>query len=145
MKLVLDDYISEELREYLKMQEGINDVIFNKKGNLTILDIKHNNKITPNIIMKHIEVFQKNKFSILFEFDKGTKGNFKILKYTIDDMCCDYCYRGLIMDLFENENIKSVKSNFDFNMPAYNIQFIIQYDEKYTEDELIKYINEKYK
>ena len=49
-------------------------------------------------------------------------------------MCCDYCYRGLIMDLFENENIKSVKSNFDFNMPAYNIQFIIQYDEKYTED-----------
>ena len=145
MKLVLDDYISEELREYLKMQEGINDVIFNKKDNLTILDIKHNNKITPNIIMKHIEVFQKNKFSILFEFDKGTKGNFKILKYTIDDMCCDYCYRGLIMDLFENENIKSVKSNFDFNMPAYNIQFIIQYDEKYTEDELIKYINEKYK
>ena len=57
MKLVLDDYISEELREYLKMQEGINDVIFNKKDNLTILDIKHNNKINPNIIMKNIEIF----------------------------------------------------------------------------------------
>ena len=144
MKLILDDPISEELKEYLLMQEGIIDIEFNKDKNLTILDIKHSERITPYIIMQHIELFQRNRYSILFEFDKGTLGNFKVLKYAVEDMCCDYCYRKLVMDLFENENIKSVKSNFNYNIPAYNIKFIIEYDERYTEKELIEYIKENY-
>ena len=144
MKLVLDDSINVELKDYLLTQIGITDVEFNKENRLTILDIKYNEKTTPWIIMKYIELFQKNEYSILFGFDKSTIGNFKVLKYTIDDMCCDYCYRKLVMDLFENENIKSVKSNFDFNIPAFNIEFIIEYDEKYTEEDLIKYIKEIY-
>lgn len=88
--------------------------------------------------MKYIELFQKNKYSILFEFDKGTIGDCRLLKYTIDDMCCEYCYKGLIMDLFENEKIKSVKSNFDFNKPAFDIEFLIEYSEDYSEQELIQ-------
>ena len=51
---------------------------------------------------------------------------------------------GLVMDLFENDKIKSVKSNFDFNKPAFNIEFLIEYNENYSEQELIKYIKEKY-
>ena len=145
MKLFLDDSISEELKEYLLTQEGIIDVSSSDNNNLTILDIKHNEKITPNIIMKYIELFQKNKYSILFEFDKETSGNYKTIKYTIEDMCCDYCYRGLVMDLFENDSVKSVKSNYNYNKPAYNIEFIIEYDEKYKEKELIDYIKDKYK
>lgn len=144
MKLILNDFINEELKEYLLIQEGIIYVEFNEKNHLTELNIKYNEKTTPNIIMKYIELFQNNEYSILFEFDKGTIGTFKILKYTIDDMCCEYCYRGLVMDLFENENIKSVKSNFDYNMPAFNIEFIIEYNEKYTKEELIEFIKEKY-
>lgn len=145
MKLILDDLIDIELKEYLLMQEGITNVEFNKKDFLTILDIKYNNKTNPNIIMKYIELFQNNKYSILFEFDKGTTDNYKILKYTIDDMCCEYCYRSLVMNLFENEKIKSVKSNFDYYKPAFNIEFIIEYDEKYNEKELIDYIKKMYK
>ena len=49
------------------------------------------------------------------------------------------------MDLFENENVKSVKSNFDYKNPAFNIEFIIEYDKNYTKQELIEYIKEKYK
>ena len=145
MKLILDDSISEELKEYLLMQNGIDYVSIDNDGFLTILNIEYNKKTAPEIIMKHIELFQKNKYSILFEFDKGTIGNFKILKYTIDDMCCEYCYMRLVMDLFENDRIKSVKSNFNFKMPAFNIEFIIEYDEKYNEEDLIKYIKEKYR
>ena len=48
------------------------------------------------------------------------------------------------MDLFENHRIKSVKSNYDFKKPAFNIEFTIEYDEKYKEEDLIKYIKEKY-
>ena len=144
MKLVLDDTISEELKGFLLTQDGITDVKLSRDDYLTILDIKHNEKITPIIIVKFIELFQETKFPILIEFDKGTSDKFKVLKYKIDDMCCDYCYRGLVMDLFENKKIKSVKSNFEWNKPAFDIEFIIEYDENYTEKELIDYIKEKY-
>ena len=144
MKLILDDLVNEELKEYLLTQDGIDSVIIDKEKYLTILNIEHNKKTTPEIIMKYIELFQKNEYSILFEFDKGTTGDFKVLKYIIDDMCCEYCYMSLVMDLFENDKIKSVKSNFDFKKPAFNIEFTIEYDEGYKKEELIKYIKEKY-
>ncbi len=143
MKLILDDLVNEELKEYLLMQDGIVGVEINNEDFLTILNIEYNKKTTPEIIMKFIELFQKNKYSILFEFDKGTIGNFRVLKYTIDDMCCEYCYKGLVMDLFENKKIKSVKSNFDFNKSAFDIEFIIEYDKEYREEELIKYLKDK--
>lgn len=144
MKLILDDIVNEELKKYLLMQDGIDDVAFDNENFLAKLNIEYNKKTTPEIIMKYIELFQKNKYSILFEFDKGTIGDFRLLKYTIDDMCCEYCYKGLVMDLFENEKIKSVKSNFDFNKPAFDIEFLIEYSEDYSEQELIQYIKEKY-
>ena len=50
---------------------------------------------------------------------------------------------GLVMDLFENDKIKSVESNFDFDKPAFNIEFTIEYDEDYKEEDLIEYIKEK--
>ena len=143
MKLILDDFINEELKEYLLMQDGVDSVVIDNENFLTILNIKYNKKSPPEIIMKYIELFQKNKYSILFEFDKGIIGDFKVLKYTIDDMCCEYCYKGLIMDLFENKKIKSVKSNFDFNKPAFDIELIIEYAKEYNEEKLIKYIKDK--
>lgn len=144
MKLILDDIVNEELKKYLLMQDGIDNVVFDNENLLAKLNIEYNKKTTPEIIMKYIELFQNNKYSILFEFDKGTIGDFRLLKYTIDDMCCEYCYKGLIMDLFENEKIKSVKSNFNFNKPAFDIEFLIEYSEDYSEQELIQYIKEKY-
>ena len=140
MKLVLDDFIGEELKEYLLMQDGITEVDINNQDFLTILNIKYNKTTTPEIIMKYIELFQKYKYSVLFEFDKKVPKDFKVLKYTIDDMCCEYCYKGLIMDLFDNKKIKSVKSNFDYHRPAFNIEFIIEYDKEYEEKEVIEYI-----
>ena len=142
MKLLLDDFVNEELKEYLLTQDGIDRVIIDEEKYLTVLNIEHNKKTTPEIIMKYIELFQKNEYSILFEFDKGTTGDFKVLKYIIDDMCCEYCYRGLVMDLFENKKIKSVKSNFN-NSAVFDIKFIIEYDKEYKEEELIKYIKDK--
>ena len=77
-----------------------------------------------------------NKSQILLDV-----GYSETLKYTIEDMCCEYCYKNLVYELFVNEFVKSVKSNFDFNKPAFNIEFIIEYDQNYKEDDLIKYIN----
>ena len=89
-------------------------------------------------------MFEKYECSNLVKFNKDYKGKTKTLKYIVDDMCCQYCYMGLVRDLFENDKIKSVKSNFDFNKSAFNVEFIIEYDEKYKEEDLVKYIKEKY-
>lgn len=144
MRLIFNAIFSPELKEYLLAQNGVISVEFTLKDFMTEANIEFTDGTNPIIIMKHIELFEKYKYSNLVEFDKVREGKTKILKYIVDDMCCEYCYMGLVMDLFENDRIKSVKSNFDFKTPAFNIEFIIEYDEKYEEKDLIKYIQEKY-
>lgn len=144
MEIKLDGIINPELREFLLSQEGITDVEIDYNDYSVKLNIKLNEKTTPNIVMKYIELFEKSKYSNLVEFNKEYNKKSKKLKYVIDDMCCEFCYKDLVMELFKNDKIKSVKSNYDFNKSAYNIEFIIEYDEKYSEEELIKYIKEKY-
>ena len=146
MRIVFDDFIHDtvdELKEYLLLQLGITDVKYNIDNSFIVFDIKHNEKTTPEIVMAYADLFLDNRYSLLVEFDKETKGEFKTMKYVVDDMCCDYCFRNFIMNLFENKNIKSVKSNFDYRIEAYNVEFIIEYDETYSEEELIEYIKEK--
>ena len=144
MEIKLDGTINPKLKDFLLSQEGIINVEINYDDYFIKLNIKFNEKTNPNIVMKYIELFEKYKYSNLVEFNKEYQGKTKILKYIVDDMCCEYCYMGLVMDLFENDKIKSVKSNFDFNKPAFNIEFLIEYNENYSEQELIKYIKEKY-
>ncbi len=145
MEIKLDGKVSPELKDFLLSQEGITDVEINYDNYYIELNIKHNEKTNHIIVMKYIELFAKYKYSHLVEFDKEYKGKTNTLKYTIRDMCCEYCYMGLVIDLFENDKVKSVKSNFSSKMPAYNVEFTIEYDAKYDEEELIKYIKERYK
>lgn len=144
MEIKIDGTVNPELKDFLLRQEGIVDVDIDYEDYFIKLNIKMNEKTNPNIVMKYIDLFEKYKYSNLLEFNKEYRGKVKILKYIVEDMCCEYCYMGLVMDLFENDNIKSVKSNFDFNKPAFNIEFIIEYNENYSEQELMKYIKEKY-
>lgn len=141
MKIVLDNVLTEELKEFLLSQNGIISVELLNKDSFSEINIEFDKRITPEIIMKFIDLFENNKYSQMLGFDKKTQGDFKTLKYTIEDMCCEYCYKNLVYELFVNEFVKSVKSNFDFNKPAFNIEFIIEYDQNYKEDDLIKYIN----
>ena len=144
MEIKLDGIINTEIKDFLLSQEGITNVEIDYDDYFIKLDIKFNEKTNPNIVMKYIELFEKYEYSNLVEFNKEYQGKTKTLKYIVDDMCCEYCYMGLVMDLFENDKIKSVKSNFDFNKPAFNVEFTIEYDEGYKKEELIKYIKEKY-
>ena len=142
MKLIVDDLLNSELKDYLLTKDGICDVKIDNNNFLSEIDITFNDKTTPIIIMNYIELFQEIKNPIIVEFDKEYKGNFKSLKYVVEDMCCEYCYKNFVRQLFDNKLINSVKSNFDFYKPAFNIEFIIEYLDNYNEDELIKYIKE---
>ena len=127
MKVLLDTNIKNEIIEYLLTQEGIEEVKINEIDLFEELEIKYNEKTTPIIIMKYIDLFQNNKFSTMISFDKEIEKEKKTLKYVVDDMCCEYCYKGLIEELFMNDNVKSVNSNFDFNN-FYNIELVVEYN-----------------
>lgn len=141
MKLLIDDsFVNLELKDYLLSQKGITYVAIEENKFLSEIIINHNNKTTPLVIMMDIELFQNYNHSVLVEFDKEDNEECNTLKYVIEDMCCEYCYKGLVRELFNNKNIKSVKSNFDFKKPAFNIELIIEYTKDYSQDEIIKNI-----
>lgn len=91
--------------------------------------------------MNYIYLYQKNDFPIILEFNKEINQKTTEIKYKIEDLCCEYCYKGLVQDLFDNDSIISVKSNFDFYKPVKNIEFVIEYEDNYDEKKLISYIN----
>ena len=143
MKIKLDDYfVDKELEEYLLSQKGITSVSINKDIIPAELEVKFDNKIvTPNIIIKFIMLFLKLDNSMLLDFDKGYSGEVKHLKYVAKDVCCENCFKGFIMSLFDNENIINVKSNFD-GSEMFNVELDIDYI-NISEEELIKYVEEK--
>ena len=143
MKVVLDNVVSQELKTFLLAQVGVVDVDFFVKDFISEINVKINEKTTPEIIMKYIDLFQDNKYSTLLSFDKEEIENFKNLKYVIKDICCEYCYMSFVGDLFENKFIKSVKSDFKIYKPLFNIEFIIEYSSDYAEDKLIEFIKQK--
>lgn len=142
MKLIIDDFVSPEIKEYLECQTGIITVELENKSDVTIIDIKYNENTTSEIIMKHIELFQKNNFPTLCGFDKDTSAKLKTLTYKIDSICCEYCYKDLVREMFKNSNIKSVKSNFDLHNSNKSFELFIEYNMNYNEKELIEFIKD---
>lgn len=139
MYLLLDDIINDEIKEYLLTQVGINNVKLKKENFKTEINIAYDSNISPLIIMKYIDLFTQSNIPLLLEFNKGLKTKNKKLKYIVNDICCEYCYKSLIKNLFENEFINSVKSNFDTYCSAFNIELEIEYTH-YTKNELIEMI-----
>ena len=79
----------------------------------------------------------------ILSFNKYSK--FKTFNYTIirDDLCCEYCLKGAINDLFKIEGIESAKSNFDkayFNIPRKKIIVNIKCNPNLIDNNKIKQI-----
>jgi len=143
VRIIFDDMFDENLKEYLMTQDGIESIDLKVKDFMCEMNIEFNHKITPRIIMYYISLFHKSQIPVMLGFDKGMKENCKVLKYKVNDMCCEYCYKSLVEDLFNNEFVNSVKSNFFFHNPAFDIEFLIEYSDSYDKNKLIKYIKEK--
>ena len=139
MKLLVDSFINPEIKDYLLSQKGINDVNIKEVGIDTEIEIEYDD-ISPIVIMKHIDLYCDNKLPVLLKFDKCLKGEKKKINYNVSDMCCDQCYRSLVMELFENKFINSVRSNFDYMLAVLNTDFEIEYI-NCDEEEIIKIFN----
>ena len=142
MKVLLDSYANKnDLKDYLLSQDGIKSVCL-KDDYYINLSIEYDETINSIIVMKYIDMFINYKFYHTIKFDKETKGSFNKLEYVVDDMCCEYCYMNFVHEAFLNEHIKSLDSNVDFRSSLFNVKLIIEYDNNFSKDELIKFIND---
>ena len=144
LTIVIDNLGHKELRNYLMSLKGIFNV---KIKNIKYLEIYleyDSNLITPSIIKMEILLFLDIfKTPSILSFNKYPK--FKTFNYTIirDDICCEYCLKGAINDLFEIEGIESAKSNFDkayFSIPREKIMVNIKYNPNLIDNNKIKQI-----
>lgn len=116
LTIVFDAWEHKELKEYLMSLKGILDVEIKNDDQLEVYLKYDSSLITPKIIKMEIKLFLNIiKIPSLLFFDKYPK--FETCNYiiTIDNLCCEYCYKESIEDLFEIEGIETVKSNFNEN------------------------------
>ena len=113
----LDDWGHRELEEYLLTVPGINSVKTNDATNIKI-DINYDSqKINSKMIRMELDLFfDRAKEPSLISFDKHEPAN-NSYKIKIKYLCCEYCLKGMIEDLYDTNGIISCKSNFDFVKP----------------------------
>ena len=145
LTIVFDNWGHNELKNYLLSLKGILDVNINNEKDLEI-NIKYDSKlISDKIIKEEIKLFLDiQKTPSIISFDKHSKKEttcYKIIRKTI---CCEYCFMGVVEDLFEINGVEKVESNF--SKDYYNKKEIIvyvYYDKDILNDEEMKQIEEK--
>ena len=141
---ILYDYAyKEELKEYLLSLNGINDVKINESYALEI-SIKYNSSLITNKIIKlEIDAFLGLlKTPAIIGFDKHCNNKPLIYIVSRNNICCEYCLKGAIDELFEIEGIEKVKTNFyENNQKLDDIILNITYDPNILADSKMKKID----
>lgn len=114
LTLIIENWGHKELESYLKSLNGINDVKIKNEDKLEIYIEYDSNIINWKIIKMEIFFFLNIlKMPSLISFDKYSDVDLYEYKIIRNDICCEYCFRAAIDDLFEIEGIEKVESNFD--------------------------------
>lgn len=131
LTLIIDNWAHKELFQYLMSLDGIFDVKINNEKYLEIY-IKYDFKLL-NSWMIRMEVFlflDILKVPSLIGFDKHFKQ--KTLEYKIrrKDVCCEFCLKGAIDDLFLINGIEKVDYKYYDNYfeRKENLEIIINYN-----------------
>jgi len=104
---------SDELKEYLMSLNGVLDVVIKSKEQLEIYIKYNSNLITQKIIKFEILLFLDIlKVPSILAFDKHSIVKISEYKIIRNNICCEYCLKGAIDDLFEIEGVEKVESNF---------------------------------
>ena len=114
LTIIIDHWGHKELKEYLMSLNGILDVII-KNGEQLEIYVKYNsNLITLKIIKLEILLFLNIlKTPSILAFDKHSTMEMSEYKIIRKGICCEYCLKGAIEDLFEIDGIEKIESNFN--------------------------------
>lgn len=144
LTLEINYFVSNnELKNYLLLVKGVNEVNIKEDDNL-IIDISYDsNLINPYMLKSEILLFLNmfNKTSILVSFDKHLT-NTKKYQIIIKNLCYEYCLLNMIEELFEIEGIGSSCSNFTDDKK--DIKIYIEYDKNIIDNENLKELELKF-
>ena len=141
LKIEYSDFLDKELNEYLS---SLNGVFFSKvdmekneiyvEYDSTIISIKV-------LKMEIILYLNLNNTPSIISFDKHYEKGIKEDVIIIEDLCCEYCLKGMIDDLLGYDAIKSAYTDFNY-IDKNNVNIYITYDDKALKsDELNKLKN----
>lgn len=146
LTIVMDSWGHKELKDYLMSLTGVSEVIVENEKELKIY-MKYNPElITPKIIKIEIGLFLNIlKIPSLIAFDKHSKNKVSEYKMVREDICCEYCFKSVIEDLFDIEGIEKVESNFDVETydNSEEIEIKIKYDPSLISSNTMKEIELK--
>lgn len=141
LKIEYSNFLDKELNEYLS---SLNGVLFSK------VDMENNEiyieydsaVISIKVLKMEIILYLNlNNTPSIISFDKHYEKGIKEDVIIIDDLCCEYCLKGMIEDLLEYDAIKSAYTNFNY-VDKNNVNIYITYDNKALKsDELNKLKN----
>lgn len=127
-KLKLDSTINSELHDYLLQLTGINEVKIDKLDNS--IYVLYSEDIIPLKILKlEIKAFLEidNNFPNFLSFDKYSDNILENEIIIINDLCCEYCLKGMIEDLFDTDGIDTAYTNYDYH-DKHDVKIFIKYD-----------------
>ena len=102
----------KEFKEYLLSLKGIISASV-KNDEIITVDVCYDEKlITDNIIFMEIKTYLNIlKIPALISFDRYAKGEIKSYKIEAS-ICCEYCFKIAVEDLFDISGILKVDSNY---------------------------------
>lgn len=114
LTIIIDYLEHNELKEYLMSLNGILAVTVKNNNNLEI-NIKYDSQIIgiQRIRMEILLFLDILKIPSILAFDKHSNVTTSKYQFIINDLCCEYCFKGIIDDLLLIEGIEKVTSNFN--------------------------------
>ena len=134
-------FLYEELNEYLS---SLNGVLFSKVDiEKKEIFIEYDSVVISLRVLKMQIILYLNLYNTpsIISFDKHYEKDTKEDVIIIENLCCEYCLKGMIEELFEYDAIKSAYTDFNY-VDRKNVNIFITYDDKVLKlDELNKIKN----
>lgn len=129
--------IDEEFNLYMKDFNGVEEVKYDK-DTLEVYIKYEENKISINRLKLEVLFFLGlNTTPSILAFDKHSKDKLNNTYITIEYLCCEYCFCGMIEELLFVDGVEKVDSDFDYTNNQ-NVHINIWYDENIITEEKIK-------
>ncbi len=129
------DWIGIDIDEYLSTLDGVEEVKIDVDAGS--IYVKYDSLKISAVVIKYEILFciDELRIPLLIGFDKHGK---EVEHYTmnVEDICCEFCFKGLIDDLFTMSGINSATSDFDFHN-MFNVHINITYDKSVIKQEKI--------
>ncbi len=140
LTLELDCFMYDGLEEYLLELSGVIEITISNLNNL-VIDVRYDSTLISFQILKLEILFYLGQLKVpsIVSFNKHSKVNTKQYNIVTKDLCCEFCFRGMIDDLINIDGIEKVTSDFDENA-YYNkeVMVTINYNPRLVKEEELK-------